>query len=106
MNKGKCVITGTLDELRKKTNVQTTIQVGLVEVTPSIVLATKSLGFVKKVEVNSEQAILNVSVDDACASTPEIVSEIVAEKGRVLSVNVLQPSLEETYLKLIQEEQV
>ena len=35
------------------------------------------------------------------AATPEIVRSIVEAEGQILSVNVLRPSLEEAYLKLI-----
>ncbi|NLE04412.1 MAG: hypothetical protein GX638_06375, partial [Crenarchaeota archaeon] len=48
--------------------------------------------------------VLKVSVDDANLATPEIISTIVAVKGKILFVNVFQPSLEETYLKLIMEQ--
>jgi ABC-2 type transport system ATP-binding protein len=104
MNKSRCVITGSPDELRNKTNVQTIIQIGLVTVTSQIVAAVQASRSAKKVETDTETSVLKVSVDDARAATPELVRAIVGADGQVLSVNVFQPSLEETYLKLIKEE--
>jgi hypothetical protein len=44
-----------------------------------------------------------ISVEDARSATPKIVRAIVEAEGQILSVNVLRPSLEEAYLKLIKE---
>jgi hypothetical protein len=51
--------------------------------------------------VNAEDNSLLIVVDDAKTGTPEIVREIVNSGGLILSVNVVRPSLEEAYLKLI-----
>ncbi|MCW4005751.1 MAG: ABC transporter ATP-binding protein [Candidatus Bathyarchaeota archaeon] len=104
MNKGKSVITGSPDELRRKTNVQPVIQVGLVKVTPQIVAAVKACNLAQKVEADTQASMLKVSVENVREATPELVRAIVEAKGQILFVNVFQPSLEETYLQLIEEE--
>ncbi len=104
MNRGKCIIIGSPDELREKTNVQPIIQIGLAQITDEVISAIKSVGLSKQIDVNSQEAMLLVSVDDARLATPEVVRAIVEADGQVLSVNVLRPSLEEAYLKLIKEE--
>ena len=104
MNRGKCIIIGSPDELREKTNVQPIIQIGLAQITDEVISAIKSVGLSKQIDVNRQEAMLLVSVDDARLATPEVVRAIVEADGQVLSVNVLRPSLEEAYLKLIKEE--
>jgi len=104
MNRGKCIIIGSPDELREKTNVQPIIQIGLAQITDEVISAIKSVGLSKQIDVNSQEAMLLVSVDDARLATPEVGRAIVEADGQVLSVNVLRPSLEEAYLKLIKEE--
>jgi ABC-2 type transport system ATP-binding protein len=101
MNKGKTVIVGTPDELREKISDQPIIQVTLGFLDENIVAKLKQNNLAKKVVVDVETNNLLVSVDDARQATPEIVREIVSFGGLILSVNVVRPSLEEAYLKLI-----
>lgn len=104
INKGKSVITGTLDELRNKINGQIIIQVALKKINSKMVEAAKKVDGVKRVDVDKPASMLKILVNDAELTTPLIVKNIVDSKGLVLSVNVLRPSLEEVYLKLIKED--
>jgi ABC-2 type transport system ATP-binding protein len=104
MNRGTCVILGSPDELRAKISGQPTVQIDLVQVTPEIVAAVKANPQAMEGFLNRQDASLRVKVDDARAATPAIVSDIVEAQGQILSVNVLRPSLEEAYLKLINAE--
>ncbi len=101
MNRGKCLLIGTPDELREKISPRPVIQVGLVQVTPKIVAAVKASNQTKEVKVTQDETTLLISVEDARLATPEIVGAIYDAKGQILSVNALRPSLEEAYLKLI-----
>jgi ABC-2 type transport system ATP-binding protein len=104
MNKGKCIIIGSPDELREKTNVQPIIQVSLTQLKPKVLEAIKAKEVSKKVDVNKTESTISISVDDARLATPEIVRAVVEAGGEVLSVNTFKPSLEEAYLKLVREE--
>jgi hypothetical protein len=42
-----------------------------------------------------------ITAEDPDNSTPEIVRRIVYAGGEILSVRILQPSLEEAYLKFV-----
>ena len=44
-----------------------------------------------------------MKVDDIESATPLVVRSIVQVDGLILSVNAVQPSLEEAYLKLVKE---
>ncbi|MCW4011328.1 MAG: ABC transporter ATP-binding protein [Candidatus Bathyarchaeota archaeon] len=104
MNRGTCIIVGSPDELREKISGQPVIQIGLKQVNAKVLAAVKANPQAKEVTVNPQEVALMVTVDDARSATPELVEEVVQAKGQVLSVNVLRPSLEEAYLKLIKEE--
>ena len=103
MNKGKCLLIGSPDELRQKISGQPVIEVGLTRVTPKVLAAVRMNSEAK--EVKQQEATLLVSVQDSRGATPEIVRSIVEAEGQILSVNVLRPSLEEAYLKLIKGDQ-
>lgn len=102
MNKGRCLLIGTPDELREKISAQPIIEVGLTKINSKIVAAVKENSQVKEVNIKQQEAAtLLISVDDTRLATPEIVRSIVEAEGQILSVNLLRPSLEEAYLKLI-----
>jgi len=99
MNKGKCLLIGTPDELRSKISEKPIIEVYLKQVTPKILTALKANRTVE--EVKEQENKLLISIKEIAAATPEIVRTIVLADGDILSVNALRPSLEEAYLKLI-----
>ena len=101
INNGKSVITGTLDELRTRVEGQLAIQVVLKKINSKIVEAAKTVNGVQRVDVDKSASMLKVYADDVELSTPLVVKNIVDSQGLILSVNVLRPSLEEVYLKLI-----
>jgi ABC-type multidrug transport system ATPase subunit len=104
INKGKNVIVGTPDELRDKINGNPTVEITLESVTPEIIEATKRVNQVKQVNVDKSASIFTITLDDPQSGTPEIVKNIVGAGGLILGVNIVRPSLEEAYLKLIKEE--
>lgn len=99
MNKGKCLLIGTPDELRRKISEKTIIEVYLQQVTPKILAAIEANKAAE--EIKQKENKLLISVKETVTATPEIVRSIVAANGNILSVNALRPSLEEAYLKLI-----
>jgi ABC-2 type transport system ATP-binding protein len=103
MNKGRCILIGTPDELRQKISGQPVIQIGLTHVTPKVVAAVKANNEVKEVNIKQDEDTLLVSVENARLYTPQILRSIFEADGQILTVNVFRPSLEEAYLKLIKE---
>jgi len=104
INRGKSVIVGTPDELRDKIADQPTLQITLKKANQKIVEAVKGLKQVREVNLNNSVSQLIITLDDIKSATPEVVRSVVYAGGLVLSVNVLRPSLEEAYLKLVKEE--
>jgi len=104
ISRGKNVVVGTPDELREKIAGSPTVQITLRKIDSGIIEAVKKANQVKEVKADETVATLKVTLDDAQSGTPEVVRKIVEAGGLVLGVNVLRPSLEEAYLKLIKEE--
>jgi ABC-2 type transport system ATP-binding protein len=103
INRGKSLIIGTPDELRRRIAGQPTIQVRLREVNHKIIEAVKELREVREVNVDNSGNSLIITLDDIESTTPEVVRNVVYAGGLVLSVNALRPSFEEVYLKLVKE---
>jgi ABC-2 type transport system ATP-binding protein len=104
ISKGKSVVVGTPNELRERIAGKPKVQITLKKLNSGIIEAVKKVNQVKEVNANEVTAVLTVTLDDAQSGTPEVVKKIVEADGLVLGVNVLRPSLEEAYLKLIKEE--
>jgi len=104
INRGRSVIVGSPDELRDKIAGEPVIKIALVRVDERIIDAVKGLEHVKQVAFDDSAATLAVTVDYAKSATPEIVRSIVHADGKILSVNVQRPSLEDAYLRLVKGE--
>lgn len=105
ISRGKSVVVGTPDELRERIAGKPTVQIALKKLDSGIIEAVKKVSQVEQVNADKSASILTVTLDDAQSGTPEVVRKIVEADGLVLCVNILRPSLEEAYLKLIKEEQ-
>jgi ABC-2 type transport system ATP-binding protein len=103
INKGKSIVTGTTEELRRKIAGPPKLEVSLIKVTEKIVRAAEGSEHVEVVEVNRTNTKLMIEVDDPDGSTPYVVKRIVDAGGLVRSVQLVEPSLEEAYLKLVKE---
>jgi len=64
----------------------------------------RKLDCVKEINIDDTASGLMIILDDIQSTIPEVVRSIVYAGGMVLSVNVLRPSLEEAYLKLVKVE--
>jgi ABC-2 type transport system ATP-binding protein len=102
INEGGMVTMGTTDELRSQIAGTPLLRVRLGEVSGTVVDAVRSLEGVEDVVVDG--TMLSVSVKDADGVTPYVVRGVVLAGGMVQSVEVLKPSLEEIYLKLVVDE--
>lgn len=95
--KTRLVAVGTMDELSKSLAGQKTIvQVDLVN--DAIIAAVERLGL-GKVETTDNKLTIDVSNPDK--DNANIVDAIVAAGGRVQSISVVSPTLEDMYLKLV-----
>jgi ABC-2 type transport system ATP-binding protein len=104
INRGKSVIVGTPDELRDRIAGQPTLQVTLAKLDQKVIEVVKELDFVRVVNVDESTSRLIITLDDVQSTTPDVIRSIVYAGGMIISVNVLRPSLEEAYLRLVRGE--
>jgi ABC-2 type transport system ATP-binding protein len=104
IKRGKSVVVGTPEALRDKIAGQPVLEVTLKKINQKIVEAVRELEEVREVDVDDSATRLLITVDDFKSAAPEVVRSIVYADGMVFSVNILRPSLEEAYLKLVREE--
>ena len=103
IDRGRTVVMGTTDELRRRIAGQPSLEIRLREIPDRITKAVERAEGVKRVEADKDSGRLLIELDDVEAQTPILVRSIVEEGGLVMSVGLLEPSLEEAYLKLVRE---
>jgi ABC-2 type transport system ATP-binding protein len=104
IDNGRSVIVGTPDELRNGIAGQPVLQIELTRVTEKIVESVKQLKQVRDIVADNSASKLTIGLDDVKSGTPEVVRTVVIAGGQVRAVNVLRPSLEEAYLKVLGRE--
>ena len=75
----------------------------MTELDNDIIDSVKKIHLVRAIEVGEGQPIMKISTDDLIGCAPEVIREIVRAGGNVLTTNVVRPSLEDAYLRLIQQ---
>jgi len=98
---GGSVIVGSPEELRRRMAGPPLLEVRLRKADERIVRSVESLEQVSAVSLDAEPGRMVISLSDVEEATPLVVRSIVEAGGMVLSVNVVEPSLEEAYLKLV-----
>jgi ABC-2 type transport system ATP-binding protein len=101
INRGRSVFVGTPDELRNSSSHSPVLRITFAELNQNIVDTVSNLPGVKEVKIEGSRNGLLVTLNDADRLTPEVVRNAVQAGGMILSVNVLRPTLEEAYLKLV-----
>jgi len=103
ISRGRCMVAGTPEELQDRIAGEPTLQVRLEKSDQAIARAVREVEQVREICANDATGTLLITVDNLVESTPKIVRKIVYAGGMVLEVNILRPSLEEAYLKLVRE---
>ncbi len=98
---GARVITGSPEELQRKIGGTPVLEIRLRGAPGRVADAVRALNGVIEVAVDVPASRLMVTLEDPEASTPEVVRAVVGADGEVLSVGVVEPSLEEAYLRLV-----
>jgi ABC-2 type transport system ATP-binding protein len=103
IRKGKPLATGSVEDLRRKMHGAPALEVAVESVNEAILEKAAKLSGVKKVSQGTGGALI-FELEDPEAETPDIVAGLVKTGARVKSVNILRPTLEDTYLELTKEE--
>jgi ABC-2 type transport system ATP-binding protein len=103
IDRGRTVVMGTTEELRRRIAGQPRLEIRLREIPDRVTRAVERVEYVKRVEADKDSGRLLIELDDVEAQTPKLVRCIVEMGGLIMSVGLLEPSLEEAYLKLVRE---
>jgi len=98
---GGSVVVGSPEELRRRMAGTPLLEVRLRKADDGIVRSVESLEQVSAVSLDAETGRMVISLSDVEEATPLVVRSVVQAGGMILSVNVVEPSLEEAYLKLV-----
>ena len=102
IRKGAALATGSIEDLRRKLHGAPELEIQLEEVNDGLLKATAKLEGVKSVYERT-RGILIYNLDDPEARTPDVVKSLIQAGGRIRSVNILRPTLEDAYLELTKE---
>jgi ABC-2 type transport system ATP-binding protein len=104
IRKGKILTTGTPNEISNKFSGPPTIRIHLKSLSEVIFQSIENLEQVVSIEKDPIKNNLFIKVNDHEIDTPIIVHEIAKLKGDILEIEPIHASLEEAYLKLIEED--
>ncbi|MEN3007383.1 MAG: ABC transporter ATP-binding protein [Candidatus Methanosuratincola petrocarbonis] len=98
--RGELKVAGTPEELRRRVAGEAKVEIRVLGDASDFVGSIEGVPGVSGVEADGGELV--VSTGDPGLITPDIVRRIVEEGGQVLSVRPFLPSLEETYLRLVE----
>jgi ABC-2 type transport system ATP-binding protein len=98
---GESLIVGSPDELRRRMTGSPFLEVRLRRVDEGIIRSIRTLEQVSNLSIDDDANKMTVGLKDLEEATPLVVRRIVEAGGLILSVEALEPSLEEAYLKLV-----
>ncbi len=104
IRKGAPLATGSVEDLRRKMREAPALEVAVEGADDALLKKAFKLKGVKNVSL-SGGGVLVFDLDDPESGTPDVVSGLVKAGARVKSVNIMRPTLEDTYLELTKEEQ-
>jgi ABC-2 type transport system ATP-binding protein len=102
IGKGKRIIDGTPETLRRRLAGPPVIEVIVRNEASQMIESIRSISSVKAFTIDNPHRLL-ITVEDPESAAPEVVAAIVHAGGQILSVKVVEPSLEDVYLELIKE---
>jgi ABC-2 type transport system ATP-binding protein len=105
IRKGATLATGSMEDLGRKLHGAPELEIQLEEVNDGLLKATAKLEGVKSVYERARCTLI-YNLDDPENRTPDVVKSLIQAGGRVRSVNILRPTLEDAYLELTKERSI
>ncbi len=100
INKGKKIALEALEELLSSTD-KKILKITLRKLDQKVIDAIKCFEQVKEISIDDSTSVVSVVLSDVEKVTPDIIKSIVLNGGLILSVNVINQSLEDVYLKIV-----
>ncbi|MEM2094021.1 MAG: ABC transporter ATP-binding protein [Candidatus Bathyarchaeia archaeon] len=104
INGGRGIVIASPEELKRRYGGNPTLHLKLRSLEGSVVNQLRQINGVIDLTVQGMGQV-TLKLEDPETTLPEILDSIVRSGGRILSINLTQPTLEETYLKLTSGEQ-
>ncbi len=105
INKGRLVACDSLENLRQKVTPKRMIKISLVELKPKIIKTVERFSDVEKVEREGNKLVVVLSADvNLDVVEPEIVEAIIKNGGRIRTVSIAEPDLEDVFLRILEAE--
>ena len=99
VNRGRMITNGPPESLRRRT-AQPVLEVALKNDGTELADVIRNIASVKAFSMSNPKRLM-ITLDNPESATPEVVEAIVRAGGRILSVRVLAPSLEDVYLQRV-----
>jgi len=100
MNYGRLITVGTPTELKRKAVGGERVELVTIDTAKTDRLL-KDSGFARQIEISN--GVIRLIVDDAASAIPRLTSLLREHGVDVLEIRQLQPSLEDVFIKLVQE---
>lgn len=103
INRGKALITDTLQNVLNTLSGPTTLQVEVTEPSEAVIMAVQNLPFVSKVTQNSN--LLNIDLKTYDDVRPQVSQTITNAGGIIISMNIQRQNLESAFMTLVNKHQ-
>jgi ABC-type multidrug transport system ATPase subunit len=103
IRRGVALAIGSIGDLQKKLHGAPELEASLEAIDETLLAKVSKTKGVKAVRAEGPTSLI-FDLDDPEAETPDVVKVLVQAGGRVKSVNILKPTLEDAYLELTKEE--
>ena len=101
IDKGKILACGTTNELKKKFNVETVLELVIQEKDVNPIELVESVPGVKKATLSADGRSLRISVKDPYSQTPIILNTLLKEGYHVAELHVKEPDLEDVFIRAV-----
>lgn len=103
IDKGKILACAATDELKKKFDVETVLELVVQEKDENIVKLVESVPNVNKVVLSTDGKSIRISVKDPYSQTPKILSALLREGYHVTELYVKEPTLEDVFIRAVKQ---
>ena len=103
IDKGKILACGTTNELKKKFNVETVLELVIQEKDVNPIELVESVPGVKKATLSADNRTLRISVKDPYSQTPVILNTLLKGGYHVTELHVKEPDLEDVFIQAVKQ---
>jgi len=101
IDKGKILACGATDELKKKFDVETVLELVIQEKDENIAKLLESVPNVNNAMLSTDGKSIRISVKDPYSQTPKILNALLNEGYHVAELHVKEPTLEDVFIRAV-----